>query len=228
MRYVSFTFDDGRANNYEEAFPIMKQYNLTGTIYCTTGYIDGTWHPEPTKWKSAGEPLTTTQLCELSKAGWELGLHGDKHITDVDDLNAALAKMNKWGLGSKAFGFSMPDSVSEEGKYRDFVDTYLNREILYIRKGRKTNTGKLINKILFGCYSMLGSQTAYNLFNKENVISTSQIDPENIYTVVVRSEDKPEMIARFLEKLPEEKCGGEDPWTQSAPAWPFFRQWKSC
>ena len=204
MRYVSFTFDDGRANNYEEAFPIMKQYNLTGTIYCTTGYIDGTWRPEPTKWKSAGEPLTTTQLCELSTAGWELGLHGDKHVTDVEDLNAALTKMSEWGFGSKAFGFSMPDSVSEEKKYKEFVKTYLGREILYIRKGRKTDTGKLINKILFASYSMLGCQTAYNFFNKQNIIRADQIDPENIYTIVIRSKDRPEMIARFLEQLPDE------------------------
>lgn len=202
MKYVSITFDDGRADNYEVAFPIMKQYGLVGTIYCTTGYIDGSW--QSTSWKSAGKPVTKEQMRELQEAGWELALHGDKHITDVDDLRNALAKMNEWGFGAKSFGFSMPDSVSKEQKYKDFVETYLGKEVLYIRKGRKIDTGKLTSKLLFGGYSILGSQAAYNLFNKNNVIETDHIDPENIYTVVVRYEDKPQMITRFLKQLPDE------------------------
>ncbi len=202
MKYLSITFDDGRADNYEVAFPIMKQYGLVGTIYCTTGYIDGSW--ESTSWKSAGKPVSKEQMLKLQEAGWELGLHGDKHITDVNDLHAALAKMNEWGFGTKSFGFSIPDSVSEEQKYKDFVNAYFGKEILYIRKGRKIDTGKLSSKLLFAGYSILGCQVAYNMFNKTNVIKKDHIDPENIYTVVVRYEDKPQMISRFLKQLPDE------------------------
>ena len=202
MKYLSITFDDGRADNYEIAYPIMKHYGLSGTIYCTTGYIDGSW--QPTKWKSAGRPISTEQLHELQKAGWELGLHGDKHITDVDDLHTALIKMNEWGFHAKSFGFSMPDSVSIENKYNEFVRTYHGKEILYIRKGRKRDTGKLTSKLLFAGYSVLGCQTAYNYFNNPNVIKKDQIDTKNIYTVVIRNEDSPQMIVRFLKQLPED------------------------
>ena len=202
MKYLSITFDDGRADNYEIAYPIMKHYDLPGTIYCTTGYIDGSW--KPAKWKSAGKPISIEQLHELHNAGWELGLHGDKHITEVNDLRSALTKMNGWGFSAKSFGFSMPNSASEERDYHDFVKTYLGKEILYIRKGRKIDTSKLTSKLLFAGYSILGYQTAYNIFNNQNAIKTDQIDTENIYTVVVRNEDKPKMIIRFLKQLPEE------------------------
>lgn len=202
MKYVSITFDDGRADNYDVAFPIMKQYGLVGTIYCTTGYIDGSW--KSTSWKSAGKPVSIEQMHELQEAGWELALHGDKHITDVDDFCNAIAKMKTWGFDAKTFGFSMPDSVSEEQKYKDFVKTYLGKVVLYIRKGRKIDTGKLTSKLMYAGYSMLGCQAAYNIFNKINVISTEHIDRENIYTVVVRYEDRPQMISRFLKQLPDE------------------------
>lgn len=43
MKYVSFTFDDGRRDNFTCAYPVMKKHGIPGTLFCTTGYIDGTW-----------------------------------------------------------------------------------------------------------------------------------------------------------------------------------------
>ena len=46
MKYVSFTFDDGRRDNFTYAYPVMKKYGIPGTLFCTTGYIDGTWQKD--------------------------------------------------------------------------------------------------------------------------------------------------------------------------------------
>ena len=53
MKYVSFTFDDGRRDNFTCAYPVMKKYGIPGTLFCTTGYIDGTWQKDES-WHSAG------------------------------------------------------------------------------------------------------------------------------------------------------------------------------
>ena len=56
MKYVSFTFDDGRRDNFTCAYPVMKKYGIPGTLFCTTGYIDGTWQKDES-WHSAGEAI---------------------------------------------------------------------------------------------------------------------------------------------------------------------------
>ena len=38
---ISFSFDDGRIDNYEILYPLLKQYNLPATLNITTGFVKG-------------------------------------------------------------------------------------------------------------------------------------------------------------------------------------------
>jgi peptidoglycan/xylan/chitin deacetylase (PgdA/CDA1 family) len=40
-RAVSITFDDGYADNYINALPILKKFNLTATFFIASGFLDG-------------------------------------------------------------------------------------------------------------------------------------------------------------------------------------------
>ena len=70
MKYVAITFDDGRSDNYVVAKAIMDCYHLKGTVYITTGFIDGSWTGREIL-KSPTRPLKKNEICELYQDGWE-------------------------------------------------------------------------------------------------------------------------------------------------------------
>ena len=229
MKYVSFTFDDGRSDNYTYAYPIMKKYDISGTLFCTTGFIDGTWKKAPS-WISAESALTIEQTKLLGEAGWEIALHGDQHTTDVQDLRNALDKMETWGFSKRPMGFSMPNSKIANDKLNEVIKSYLGSEISYIRTGRRISTKSIFAKVLFGLYTYGKMQWAYNLFNKNNLIKIGNINKEQVYSVVIRYEDNPDMLLRFLKQIPDNACAvlmfhsiwpdadkhcGADPWSWS-------------
>lgn len=72
---VALTFDDGHYDFYDNAWPLLKKYNLPASIYVTTGFIDKEcwlW-PDLLKYQ-----LITTELSEIEDP--ELGtLSLDRH-----------------------------------------------------------------------------------------------------------------------------------------------------
>jgi peptidoglycan/xylan/chitin deacetylase (PgdA/CDA1 family) len=76
-RPVILTFDDGYADAYEHAFPILKQYGLTATFFVVTGWLDT---------RQPGY-LTWDQAREMVAAGMSIQSHTRSHhdLTDGCD-----------------------------------------------------------------------------------------------------------------------------------------------
>lgn len=48
-RGIALTFDDGHADNYHLALPVLRRYNLPATVFVTTGFIDHRYVPWATR-----------------------------------------------------------------------------------------------------------------------------------------------------------------------------------
>ena len=201
MKYVSLTFDDGRKDNLCFANSILNDYKMGATLFCTTGFVDGSFE-KPKDWKSAGVPLSIEDLLTLEANGWEIALHGDQHITSIDDCLKSIKKIESMGIKKEKYGFSVPNSEIPENTFSMFVEKLRSTELKYIRCGRAIDTSSINSKILFAGYTFVGLQKAYNMFNKPSVIDIGQFDAYNLPSVVIRCEDKPDMVLNFLERLP--------------------------
>lgn len=64
---LSIGFDDAEESVYTNAFPIMEEYGLSGTVYVITNRIGGEGY------------MTRDMLIDIAESGWELGAHTHTH-----------------------------------------------------------------------------------------------------------------------------------------------------
>jgi peptidoglycan/xylan/chitin deacetylase (PgdA/CDA1 family) len=77
---ILITFDDGYENFYNYAYPIMKKYGYTATVFLLAGYIElmNFWDVK-LGWRRFRH-LTLSQIQDLSKEGFCFGSHGVNHL----------------------------------------------------------------------------------------------------------------------------------------------------
>ncbi|HEX2910690.1 MAG TPA: polysaccharide deacetylase family protein [Chloroflexia bacterium] len=85
------TFDDGFADFYFKALPVLQKYNFNATLYVSTAYVGGTstWlYPEG---EGQRQMLGWEQLEEIVRAGIECGGHSHRHL-QLDILPAQVVR----------------------------------------------------------------------------------------------------------------------------------------
>lgn len=77
---VVLTFDDGFENFYQHAYPVLRRYGFTATVFLVTDYCerDNSWPSQPAH--VARRPLLRwAQVREMSEAGVAFGAHSRTH-----------------------------------------------------------------------------------------------------------------------------------------------------
>lgn len=73
---IIITFDDGYKDIFTNAFPLMKKYDYTGTIFVISDFV------------GRPEYMSLQDIQDLKKAGWEVGNHSTNH----SDLSKIIAQ----------------------------------------------------------------------------------------------------------------------------------------
>ncbi len=115
-KYVVITFDDGFEDFHRNAFPILKRYGFTATVFLPTDFI------EDRDLKMDGkEHLTWSQIIELNKQGISFGSHTASHpqlkFFDKADIRTEIERSKELiehRLGAHVESFSYPFAFPEE------------------------------------------------------------------------------------------------------------------
>ena len=89
-KMVVITFDDGFRNNYIEAFPILKKYGFTATIFISTSHVGKRSSWESDVFLPELSMLTWDEIKEMSDYGIEFESHACRHcfLSRLSDAEA--------------------------------------------------------------------------------------------------------------------------------------------
>jgi peptidoglycan/xylan/chitin deacetylase (PgdA/CDA1 family) len=92
LRPVVLTFDDGYADFYENALPVLRRHKFGATLYIVTSWVKGSPREKGPGSESGYRLLTWEQIVEISANGIECGAHTHTH-SPLDILGETAARM---------------------------------------------------------------------------------------------------------------------------------------
>jgi len=119
-RAVVLTFDDGYADNYTNALPVLLEHGFTATVFLVTGHMGGTneWEADTMPAKAL---LTWAQVAEMADAGIEFGSHTCSHLdlrhAGVDEIERELLQSRQQicaRLSTEVQSFAYPYGYTHE------------------------------------------------------------------------------------------------------------------
>jgi hypothetical protein len=132
---ISFSFDDGRIDNYEILYPLLKQYNLPATLNITTGFVKG---DNTLKHLAPAAPMNLGMIKELFQDNLiEIASHGYYHRNTKEDILSGqeelLKELHVDKFTSHGNGFASPGTALEIDAYMKMKQELNASHLEYVR-----------------------------------------------------------------------------------------------
>jgi hypothetical protein len=137
---IVLTFDDGFADVYENAWPMMRSRRIPFTLYLSTAYVGGTMHWDGSTAKAAGPALTWGQIEEMAESRLcTVANHTHNHArperlteAELDECDSLIE--SRLGARPRHFAYPWGIPVPEmepalRGRYRSAVTGELGRNL---------------------------------------------------------------------------------------------------
>jgi peptidoglycan/xylan/chitin deacetylase (PgdA/CDA1 family) len=125
-RPVVITFDDGYADNYATAWPLLQKYGYKATIFLVSAFVGQTSSFDPVlpvEYQTS-QMLTPSQILEMAQQGIEFGSHTHTHkalpqlepalrLQELEQSRHTLAALLGHEVYSFAYPYSQVDAPSE-------------------------------------------------------------------------------------------------------------------
>jgi len=118
-RYYHLSFDDGFRNNFINALPILRKYNVPAIFFVPSSLIEASWKAtenyclNTTRYQAVIEMLKWDDLRDMISNGYQIGSHTKTHARFSAISNAPLVLEDEI-LGSKR---ELEDKLNFECKY---------------------------------------------------------------------------------------------------------------
>ena len=204
-KYVVFSFDDGRADTYTNAFPVLNKYGFIATVNITTDFIN---NPHNYKnFKSAGNmAMTWDQILTLQENGWEIASHAHTHTNDSEDIKKSLVELEKHGIGTESIGFASPNSDVDRNAYAKLKEN-LPAGVVYIRSGLQIRREGLVYAGLTFLNRRLKCKRLFCLLNRKCKIERGfQHLEQPMLSVGISADVTEKELTALINKLKDDEC----------------------
>lgn len=204
MKYIIFSFDDGRADQFNNGYAVLKKYGFPATINVVSDFVDGI-HAEP----SFGETsVTWDNLYELQNSGWEIACHGATHENTVDDIRRWLNNpaVRAFSMQQGGFGFASPGSYLTKSNSGDIMKLVESGELLYIRSGKQVRREGLWYAVRAYLNRKFPNKKLFYTLNRDSILIKPVDNKRILQSIGIVNSDTVEEIQYFADKMPDESA----------------------
>ena len=197
MKYIAFSFDDGRSDTYEVAKPIMEKYGLRATVNVISGFV---LHPDMFRFQSAPKGMTAEQVVKWQIMGGEIASHGSAHKNSGEEIINSIDELKSIDVDVNGIGFASPESWLTEAnsKSSGIEELRTNGTVSYLRSGVQIRREGILYTGLSIVERVTHSKWLYYHLNKRNIIKcTNTIYP----SAAVKDYTTLQQLQAYVNKL---------------------------